>query len=97
MKYIAQAIRAENTLRDHMQPMYGHQKHMKMVMRQSSEYAEGYQTNLTKKDQNIMQQDYEEQKKYDELQNKQQRRYKKVSDDNKFGRGRSNIARLFDN
>ena len=47
LKYIAQAVRAENTLRDHMQPLYGHTKHMQAVMRDSNNYSRGYQTNLT--------------------------------------------------
>ena len=97
LKYIAQAVRAEKTLRDHMQPLYGQQKHMRMVIRQSNEYAEGYQSNLTRQDQSIMHKEYEEQKNYEAMENKKLRKVTKVSDDVKFGRGRSNIAKLFNN
>lgn len=61
LKYIATAIRAEQTLRDHMYHMNQHQKEMKTMMEKTKLFDKGYQQGLTKKDQDMMQKDFEQQ------------------------------------
>lgn len=57
-------------------------------------FSQGYQEGLTRKDQEMMQQDYENQRAQDEIENK--KKSTQVSDNNKFGKNRANIARLFE-
>ena len=94
LKYIATAIRAEKTLREHMFHMNHHRKEMKETMERSKMFSQGYQEGLTRKDQEMMQADYENQRNQDEQENK--KKSTKVSDNNKFGKNRANIAKLFE-
>ena len=54
LKYIATAIRAEKTLREHMFHMNHHRKEMKETMERSKMFSQGYQEGLTRKDQEMM-------------------------------------------
>ena len=63
-------------------------------MERSKMFSQGYQEGLTRKDQEMMQADYENQRTQEEIQNK--KKSTKVSDNNKFGKNRANIAKLFE-
>ena len=54
LRYIATAIRAEKTLRDHMYFMHQHQKEMKTSMEQAALLTTNYHSSLVKKDQEMM-------------------------------------------
>lgn len=60
LKYIATAIRAEKCLRDHMYHMNQHQKEMKQMIEKTKLFDKGYQKGLTKRDQDMMRKDQEE-------------------------------------
>lgn len=96
LKYIATAVRAETTLREHMTHLYDHTKYMNKVMQEADGFCRGYQQNLTKKDQEMMQADFEAMRaeELNELKASGQSA-RTISDDLKFGRGRRAIAKLF--
>jgi ribosome modulation factor len=50
--------------------MNHHRKEMKQTMERSKMFSQGYQEGLTRKDQEMMQQDYENQKAQDDIENK---------------------------
>lgn len=94
LKYIATAIRAEKCLRDHMYHMNQHQKEMKQMIEKTKLFDKGYQKGLTKRDQDMMRKDQEEEDELEKAQNK--KKVSQVSDVNKFGRNKPNIAKLFE-
>ena len=96
MKYTATAIRAEKCLRDHMGVLYGQRKHMARVMREAEAFGKGTQRNLARKDQEMMQADFEATRDERLAQLKAAGdNARKVSDNLKYGRGRKDLARLF--
>jgi len=70
LKYVATAIRAEKTLREHMFHMNQHQKEMKQVMALSQQFSHCYSEGLTKRDQEMMQKDFEAQQALQAEENK---------------------------
>lgn len=76
-----------------MYHMNQHKKEMKLTMERSKIFSQGYQEGLTRKDQEMMLQEHEDQQAQDEIENKQ--KVSKVSDNLKFGRNRAHIADLF--
>ena len=73
--------------------MNQHTKDMKMTMLRSEQFSQGYQEGLTRKDQELMQEEFETKQAINDQENKM--KVKKVSDDQKFGRNRGHIADLF--
>ena len=63
-------------------------------MEKTKLFDKGYQQGLTKKDQDMMQKDYEQQNEIDQQENK--KKITKVSDMNKFGKNKPNTAKLFE-
>lgn len=64
------------------------------MMDRSKLFSKGYQEGLTKRDQDMMQKDFEQQKEIDKQENK--KKVSQVSSSNKFGKNKPNIAKLFE-
>jgi hypothetical protein len=95
LKYIATALRAEKTLREHMFHMTQHQQEMNQTMALAAQFSHCYQEGLTKRDQEMMQEDFLKQQEEAQQENKKENKVSKVSDTMKFGRNKANIAKLF--
>lgn len=67
---------------------------MKAVMDKAKAFSHGYQEGIARKDQQMMHEDYQNQKAIDDQENR--KKVSKVSDNNKFGKNRAHIARLFE-